>query len=114
MQTLEFPGRERLEVEGNAVRIVGPGGDLLLTVLLTPSGPVLRFEGARLSLETSGDLALNARHVSIHGREGVRISSEGDFESRARIQDITATLGNVNLRANDDVKLDGERILLNC
>jgi hypothetical protein len=32
----------------------------------------------------------------------------------ARIQNITAELGNVNLQANDDVKIDGERILMNC
>ena len=38
----------------------------------------------------------------------------GDLETYARVQHHTATLGNVNIRANDDVRLNGERVRMNC
>ena len=52
-----------------------------------------------VSLNTDGDLALRAA---------------GALTSEARIQNLTATLGDVNVRANDDVKMQGERIRMNC
>jgi hypothetical protein len=90
-------------------------------VHLTPAGPVLRFEGSLL-LEASGGLAVDAQRVAIHGREGLsltsggnaRIEIAGDLDSQARIQNITAVLGNVNVKANDDVRMNGERIKMNC
>ena len=60
--------------------------------------------------------------VAIHGRRDVSISSggdatveaAGDLETFARAQHHTANLGNVNIRANDDVRLNGERVRMNC
>ena len=102
---LELASNQCLVVEENVVRFVGPDGATLLVVRITEDGPVVKFEG---------HLKLEAGRVSIHGREGVVISSDGDLESRARIQNITADLGNVNIKANDDVKLNGERVMMNC
>jgi hypothetical protein len=90
-------------------------------VAITADGPVLRFEGG-LALQTDGPLAIDAEQVTLHGRQGVAISSggdawiqvEGDLHSNARIQNITADLGNVNVKANDDVKINGERVKVNC
>jgi hypothetical protein len=36
------------------------------------------------------------------------------LDSQARIQNITAVLGNVNVKANDDVRMNGERVRMNC
>jgi hypothetical protein len=106
---------------GDVLRVVGADGRNCLTVLLTPAGPVLQFDGS-LRLETSGDLAVSAGRLALHGRDGVTITSDGDvtvqtpgdLSTTARIQNITAELGNVNVKANDDVKLNGERVLVNC
>src|SRR5262249_36424528 len=118
-QTLELIADHQLLVERkpaeNVIKLVGSGGQVGLTIAVTPAGPVLRLEGAGLMIQTTGALAIDAGHVAIHGREGVAISSggdatiqvRGDLETEARIQQITAVLGNVNLKANDDVTLDG-------
>jgi hypothetical protein len=126
LQTLPLVGRQQLVIERgrdrNVLKVVGSDGSVKLSVHITPAGPVLRFEGSGLMIETAGDLAIAAEQVSIHGREGVVITSgkdahicvEGDLSLRAAAQNITAELGDVNVRANDDVMLDGERIRMNC
>jgi hypothetical protein len=107
--------------DSNVLRLLGQNGEVCLSIEVTPAGPLLRFDGGLL-LEATGGLAVCAQQVAIHGREGVAISSggdaridvAGDLETQARIQNITAVLGNVNVKANDDVKLNGERVMVNC
>ncbi len=122
---LDLAGGQKLLVdrtsEGNLLQFLSPGGLVTLTVEVTPSGPVIRFDGG-LKIQASGPLELDAARVAIRGAEGVsiesggdaRIAAAGDLDSEARVQNIWARLGNVNLKANDDVKLKGERIRLNC
>ena len=121
----DLVGGQRLVVErgGDAdlVTLVAPGGEIAFSLRVTPSGPVLRFEHG-LEIEASGALALTGERVAIRGKRGVSIESEGDaaievagdLTSTARVQNIRARLGNVNVKANDDERLRGERIRLNC
>lgn len=113
---------QRLAVEtGNVLRLFAADGRTTLTVLITPAGPVLQFSGG-LEIQAEGDLAVSGKRLALHGREGVAISTGGDLSlhadrdlhSTARIQNITADLGNVNVKANDDVRLNGERVMVNC
>jgi len=125
-QIVELTGRHRLLVErdpgGDIVRFLNPSGTVTLSVSLTENGAVLRFEGASLVLQAAGNLAIEAEQLRLHGRTGVSLSTggdlslqaTGDLHSEARIQNVTATLGDVNVRANDDVKLSGERVRVNC
>jgi hypothetical protein len=122
---LERPGRQRLLVErapdASVLRICGADGRVTLSIEVTESGPVLCFEGG-LEVRAKGELDFEAQRVAIRGREGVRIESggdahiraQGDLNSEGREQNVRARLGNVNVKANDDVKLRGERIRLNC
>ncbi len=126
IQTLSLVGKQKLVLERrpgqNVLQIISSEGQVTLTVQITPAGPVLRFEGSGLMIQTAGALAIDAECVAIHGREGLaltsggdaKISVAGDLDTEARIQNITAFLGNVNVKANDDVKLNGERVMMNC
>ena len=125
-EALELIGEHRLLVERtpteNTLRLLSRDGQLSLTISITGDGPVLRFEGPCLRLESTGELTVDAQRLALHGREGVAISSgadasicvAGDLKTEARIQNITARRGNVNLKANDDVRMRAERIRLNC
>jgi hypothetical protein len=124
--SLQLVGDQQLSVEDhgtrNLIHLRAPGGRTALTIEVTEKGPVLRFDGPGLAIETSGPLAIESDSLSLHGRHGVSLSSggdaairiTGDLEISARVQTIRAELGNVELRANDDVRVVGERVLLNC
>jgi hypothetical protein len=119
-------GQQRLLVQrspdGDVVQFLSRDGMVALSVSLTENGPVLRFEGASLVLQAAGKLAIEADELVLRGRSGIALSTEGDLalqatgdlHSEARIQTISATRGDVKVRANDDVKLIGERIRMNC
>ena len=107
---------------GDLVRFLAPNGEVTLSVLLTKEGPVLRFEGASLVLQAAGTLAVEAERLELSGRSGLSlktggnldIQAQGTITSEGRVQNVTATLGDVSVRANDDVKLLGERVRVNC
>jgi hypothetical protein len=125
-QTLELVADQRLVVERNAesslLRIIGRNGKVSLAIHVTEEGPVVRLEGSAIEVEAQGHLSLNAERVAIHGRKSLSLTSDGnvsldtpaDIHSDARAHKITARLGNVDIKANDDVTMDGERIRMNC
>jgi hypothetical protein len=124
--SVALPGRQRLEVvtarSRSELNLVGTDGKVRLRIEVTAAGPVLHLEGGNLKVEVHGDLALAADRLALVGREELVLQSGGDLHlqaaqdlhSRARIQNIKADLGNVNLKANDDVRLNGERVMVNC
>lgn len=126
LAVLDLTAGQRLvldrETGGDRITIVGRDGRIKLEVMLTENGCVLRLEGAGLAIETEGDLAIHAGRLAFHAQDAIEIASGGDahvraggdLELSARVQTIVSELGNVTIRANDDVRIDGERILLNC
>jgi hypothetical protein len=98
---------EAAEIEGGAelVRIRGKDGGVVLSVELTDRGPILRFEGAALELVAPRSLDIACGELNIEAREGARISGKK--------VEIEARQGTATVRANDDVRVEGERVLLN-
>lgn len=100
--------------DGHLLRLEGPEGEKSMEIVLTPQGPVLRLNSS-LRMDLTGDLAVEARHVSLHGREGLTLTSGTDAVLAVTGDlNLRAELGDVTVRANDDVRLDGERIRMNC
>jgi hypothetical protein len=96
------------------LRLVGPAGGQSLEIIMTPTGPVLRL-GSGLRLELAGPLAIDAEQIALHGRRGVELRSGGEVTIAAATHlNAKADLGEVRVKANDDLRLDGERILMNC
>lgn len=95
------------EESRDEVTIRGPGGEVLLEVELTPAGPVLRFHAAQVELDCKGSLKVRC--------ESFDIRTSGDIVQQAGGEiSLEAQRGNVDVRANDDVNLNGERVRLNC
>jgi len=107
---------------GDVLHLVGPDGNTTLKVHIGPEGTKIELGAASLAVRVEGDLAIDAGRISLHGREGFSISTGGDLTVRADAnifakaieQKFVATRGDVTLYANDDVKIDGERIRMNC
>jgi hypothetical protein len=118
--------RQRLDVVAapgtGELRLFGTDGSLRLRLELTPGGTVLHVAGKDLKIDVRGDLALAAdrlalvgrRELALHTEGTLSIAAEGDLHSTARAQHIAARLGNVDVKANDDVRLNGERVMVNC
>ena len=125
-ERIELAGGHELVVSGaldrNVVELVAQNGQIRLSIEVSDAGAVLSFEGAALRLQAKGDLVIEAERLALVGRSAVALETAGDLHlrahgdltSEARIQTIRAELGNVNVKANDDVRLDGERVLVNC
>ncbi len=110
------------DAQGSVLHLLAADGETTsLTIVITSNGPMLQFSGG-LAIQAAGDIAVSAANLDLHGRESVSIRTGGDLEihadndlhSTARIQNITANLGNVNVKANDDVRINGERVMVNC
>lgn len=129
VQEMQLAGRHSLSVErmadgseGNLLRLFRKDGQVCLTIEVTEKGPVIKFEGAALTVQAAGDLVVEAERIALAARKELALASggnlslhaAGDLTSEARIQTIRAQLGNVNVKANDDVRLDGERVMVNC
>ncbi|EYF08060.1 hypothetical protein [Chondromyces apiculatus] len=107
--------------ERNVLHLKDPSGAASLEIAIGPEGIRLMVRGAGLSLATTGALAIEAESLSLHGKNGVSVTTEGDarieagglLETVGRSQHIRSARGDVRVQANDDVRLEGERIRLN-
>ncbi|QEF98453.1 hypothetical protein Mal15_25050 [Stieleria maiorica] len=114
----------RLQDDGQrqSVHLMSVDGKCRLEIQITESGPVLMLNGAGLQVSVDGPLAFDAGKVSIHARDSMALSTDGDLSLKSggemhsvgRSQSIESELGDVNVKANDDVRLNGERVRVNC
>ncbi len=124
-ETLTLLGGHALNIErsieNNVLRIVRPDGAVSISITITAQGVTMSLAGADLLLETTGALAVRADTLSLHGERGVSVTTGGDMTTRAEgnvttegfSQRIQARRGDIEVKANDDVFLDGERVRLN-
>ena len=133
-QRISFQTGSYLEIDRSrneeVLQIIGSGGEVELKIRMTAEGPVLCFEAVSLDIKASSKVSIESQHISLKASDGISMETsgdmvhniggdhvskiDGDVSSEARIQNITARLGNVNVKANDDVRLNGERIMMNC
>lgn len=101
--------------------IRAPDGRVCLKVILTPDGPVVELDSVSLSIAARGDLKMSCDNLQIDADNSLALNAGGDLSLSAGgelrtegfSQMIRARRGEVRVKANDDVTLDGERIRLN-
>jgi len=111
---------ERTE-SGGILRLVAADGAEPLEIEVGPRGPLLRLR-AGIGIVVAGPLTVSAHAVALTARDeismksggGIELRAEGDVISEGRDNTVVARLGDVAIRANDDVRVNGERIKLNC
>ena len=126
VQRMDLAGAHQLEIVATGatheLRIRDSHGGLGVAITVTEQAITLHVERANLAIRAERDLEVSAERLHLHARAGLAITSNGDMTMEAtgdiittgRAQSIEATHGNVNLEANDDVRLQGERVRLNC
>lgn len=93
-----------------------------ITICFEEAGPVVRVRARELQLAGLENITATCGTFAVHARERIELHSGGDLTQRAqdtaRIEGrqvaVEATPGAICLKANDEVQLLGEMILLNC
>jgi hypothetical protein len=115
--------------EDRAIRIAGPDGVIELEIELRDTGPVVRVRATALQVETRGEITFGCERFEVRARDGIRLVSAGDLVAavsgdidcratgQAQLEGKTVRLrarrGEAVIEAHDDVRVEGERILLN-
>lgn len=108
-------GAQRLDVRA-------PDGKVCLSITIGPDGPRVELSAASLSISAQGAIELEGESVKLASRGNMVLKTGGDLiveaekaiEMSAFEAKIAATTGDLMLEANDDVRVDGERIRLNA
>jgi len=124
--TLPLSGAAQVSLwaDGGAaiVRVESEGRQPLeLSIEMGPTGPLLKIRTQAIEVRAD-EVAIGCRNFSVHAEERMTLRSGGDLISTAAgSHGVTAarmafeaTAGSVVVRANDDVQLLGEQLLLNC
>jgi hypothetical protein len=97
-------------------------GQAMLTISVGADGVSVRVAGASVVIEATEMLRLEAKRLVLAALQELVVESGGTAEMRiagelsvaAAAQTLVSTEGDFRVQANDDVRLDGERIRLNC
>ncbi len=101
---------------GAALTVRGPDGQpsLEIEIAMGPQGPVARLRTAAVQIETSQDVDVRCRSFRVEASEDISLRSQGALKAAGATVAVEASVGSVVARANDDVQLLGENVLLNC
>ncbi|WP_437877335.1 hypothetical protein [Sorangium sp. So ce513] len=111
------------------IQIRAAAGQLLVSIRLTDEGPVLSLSGASLEIAAAKTLSLSCDTLRIQAAQDAAVEVGGSLHERvrgsvvreagrsarttAREVKVEASPGGVEIRANDDVDIVGERVRLN-
>ena len=87
------------------IQIVEPKGEIVMTVRMTDSGPVITVRGAHLEIKSTESITLEAKEIKIRAEKNASVKSNGSLEvDSAKKMDI---------HSDDEIRLDGKMIHLN-
>ncbi|WP_437725967.1 hypothetical protein [Sorangium sp. So ce861] len=114
---------------GERIQIRAAAGQILVSIRMTDDGPVLSLAGASLEIAAAKTLSLSCDTLQIQAAQDAAIEVGGSLHERvrgsavreagrsarttAREVKVEASPGGVEIRANDDVDIVGERVRLN-
>lgn len=116
----------RTETDVARLRVIdaseGPQRALEIEVRFSAEGPLVRVRAHALELEAADHVTTQCQTFTVHAREHIELRSAGTLQQSAKQEmqlearriELDASPGAVCLKANDEVQLLGEMILLNC
>ena len=100
------------EQEHDRVVLIGKSGRIELTLEITESGAKVVVDAADLAIRAKNKVAVECDTFEVAARQIVAKATQS-ASIEAPDASLHATEGDLSLRANDDVKINGERVLLN-
>jgi hypothetical protein len=128
LRRLDLGRHRKLEVERGDERALiricspDPAERIELEIRFEPSGPVVKARAAALELDSATSVRARCETFQVRAEGDIDLEAGGAFRCKAgdaasiEAREFTADAspGAVRLRANDDVQLLGELVLLNC
>jgi hypothetical protein len=120
LQEIRLRGGRVVEIassdDGATLRLRDTGATegLEIEIAWSPQGPVARVRAARIDLQTTADVSLRCNSFAVETSQGISLRAQGDVTASGAAVAVEAREGRVVARANDDVQLLGEQVLLNC
>ncbi|HZL18192.1 MAG TPA: hypothetical protein VFG23_10640 [Polyangia bacterium] len=107
---------------GAVLRIHHPDrGAMSVEITLTANGPSIRTTAATLEIDATADIFARCEKFTVEARQRISLrapeivqQASDSIRAEARAVEIVATAGDIRLRANDDVQVLGDQVLLNC
>lgn len=119
-----------INAKKDEIKLIDKSKKVQLVITVKESGLVIDINAAKLNIHAEEELNLTGKKINIKATDQLHIKSAGNLVQQiekdalsevggtnkmlAAVQKITATLGEVVIKANDDVILNGERVKLNC
>lgn len=129
---VELPSGRTVEVHrgpNESLTIYHPTGQVEVSISLTEDGPVLSMAAAAINMRTSGDLNISCDRFRVRSRSSVDIRTDGDMVQQvggnattevegvaltaAHSVGVAAREGDLDLEADSDVLVNGNRVLIN-
>lgn len=85
-----------------------------IEIRMTSAGPTVRVHAQAVELETAGAIAVRCETFNVEARDAIALRAGGVAKVDAHTVEVEARVGGAIVRANDDVQLLGEQVLLNC
>jgi len=120
LQQISLRGGHIVEIASNEsgatlrLRDTAASAGLEIEIGWSPQGPVVRVRAARIDFETTADINLRCNSFQVEAAQGISLRAQGDLTASGAAVAVEAREGRVVARANDDVQLLGEQVLLNC
>lgn len=95
----------QLGADGEELEIRSPEGVLELRVLLTPTGPVLRLEAARIEVQAAEEFRVACGEFHVAAERGLRLQAGEDVQIAGE---------RMQVRTRDDIRMNGSFVRLNC
>lgn len=111
------------------IKVHSRTGHVELLIKFTSEGPLLTFSAAEIAMESRGKMELKCKEFTLQAEQSIQLKSAGDAlteiagESKTHVGkqlvataeevSIEATKGDTIVKANDFVRVHGEKILLN-
>ncbi|MGJ8667118.1 MAG: hypothetical protein ACSHW7_12185 [Patiriisocius sp.] len=111
------------------IKVLNANGTPLFSMKFSENGTTVKISAENISFNAEKSIKLSAKDIEIESLNDIKMVSQGDLKTftkgdtialtegekidTAKIQTIKAELGNVDIVANDDVTLKGERVKLN-
>jgi len=95
----------RLGSGGEELEIRSPAGELELRILLTPDGPVLRLEAARVEVQAADEFRVNCGEFRVAAERGLHLEAGEAVQIEAE---------RMRVRTQDEIRMNGSFVRLNC